>query len=86
MIPHGKFDPRTLAKKNAPPEANVTINLQDAEDIICEECGGKTFDIVVMLKKLSALLSPTGKEERINIQTLACHSCGHINKEFEPGL
>ena len=35
-----------------------------------------------MLKKLSALVSPTGQEAIIPVAAFACDSCGHINKEF----
>ena len=37
----------------------------------------------MMLKKLSALMSPTGQEAIIPVAAFACQSCGHINKEFQ---
>ena len=37
----------------------------------------------MMLKKLSALVSPTGQEALIPVAAFACDSCGHINKEFQ---
>ena len=36
------------------------------------------------MRKLSALLSPTGQEARIPIPMFACEKCGHINKCFLP--
>ena len=36
------------------------------------------------MRKLSALLSPTGQETMIPIQVFACAKCGHINKGFLP--
>ena len=36
-----------------------------------------------MLKKLSAIISPTGQEALIPVAAFACEACGHINKEFE---
>ena len=36
------------------------------------------------MRKLSALLSPTGQEAMIPIQVFACAKCGHINKGFLP--
>jgi hypothetical protein len=36
------------------------------------------------MRKLSALLSPTGKPTMIPIQVFACAKCGHINKSFLP--
>lgn len=80
----GQFDPKQV-KQGETPNAQIRVNLQDAQDIVCDECGNNTFDTVLILKKLSALLSPTGKQEVVPVQTLACHKCGHINKEFLPG-
>jgi len=59
------------------------IDLTHAKDIVCEKCQGKGFKQTLMLKKLSALLSPTGQEAIIPVAAFACESCGHINKEFQ---
>ena len=59
------------------------IDLTHAKDIECEKCEGKGFRQTMMLKKLSALVSPTGQEAIIPIQAFGCDSCGHINKEFQ---
>jgi DNA-directed RNA polymerase subunit RPC12/RpoP len=53
----------------------------NAPNIVCPKCGGKLFREVVALKKLSALLSPTGQEERIPIPFYACINCGTIPEE-----
>ena len=49
----------------------------------CEACSNDTFIQVYKMRKLSALLSPTGKPTMIPIQVFACHKCGHINEEFQ---
>ena len=36
------------------------------------------------MRKLSALLSPTGQESMIPIQIFACAKCGYVNKGFQP--
>ena len=59
------------------------VDLTHAQDIICEKCEGKGFKQTMMLKKLSALLSPNGQEVIIPVAAFACDSCGHINKEFQ---
>jgi len=41
-------------------------------------CGGKIFDSGVMVKKVSALLSPSGREEIIPADVIICKSCGKI--------
>ena len=58
------------------------IDLTHAKDIVCEKCQGRGFRQTMMLKKLSALVSPTGQEAIIPVAAFACDSCGHINKEF----
>ena len=59
------------------------IDLTNAQDIVCEKCGGLGFRQTMMLKKLSSLISPTGQEAIIPVAAFACDSCGHINKEFQ---
>ena len=59
------------------------VDLTHAKDIVCEECGNKGFRQTMMLKKLSALVSPSGQEAIIPVMAFACDKCGHINKEFE---
>ena len=56
----------------------------DLDDIICEECGGKIFRQASMFKRLSALVSPTGKQQIVPIPVFRCDDCGHINSEFLP--
>ena len=51
---------------------------------VCEKCQNDTFIQVYQMRKLSALLSPTGQETMIPIQVFACAKCGHINKGFLP--
>jgi hypothetical protein len=36
------------------------------------------------MKRVSALVSPTGKEAIVPIPTFACNACGFINKQFLP--
>ena len=58
------------------------VDLTHAKTMQCDKCEGKGFKQTMMLKKLSALLSPTGQETIIPVGVFACESCGHINKEF----
>jgi uncharacterized Zn finger protein len=58
------------------------IDLTHAKTLQCEACGCQGFKQSLMLKKLSALVSPNGQEAMIPIQVFACEACGHINKEF----
>lgn len=62
-----------------PNQRTVKINANDLTDIKCDKCGDLRFEPVFLLKKISALISPTGKEETAPIPTFACYACGHIN-------
>ena len=63
-------------------QMNIDFSQTSAE--ICEKCENDTFTQVYHMRKLSALLSPTGEEAMISIQVFACAKCGHINKGFKP--
>jgi len=65
-------------------QQNININPNDLEDVLCEECGEQTFEPAFLFKKLSAVMSPTGKDTLIPLQVYKCTHCGHINKGFLP--
>jgi len=67
-----------------PPRANVNVRLEDLTDVKCDECGGEYFKPVVMIKRLSPLVSPTGQEQLMPLQVFRCDDCGHTNKAFMP--
>jgi len=60
----------------------ISINLKDAYDISCDECGSNYFTPAFQIKKLSALVSPSGQETMIPIQLFQCSKCGHVNEDF----
>jgi uncharacterized Zn finger protein len=71
---------------NPPMSPQLNVDLSKADDVTCERCGNYTFEQVMLMKKMSALISPTGKEAIVPIPTFACNACGHINKGFLPVL
>lgn len=64
------------------------VNIAQAPWQECE-CGGMTFKTVSMVKRLSALMSPDGKEHLIPVEVYICDKCNKvpsfISKEI-PGL
>ena len=56
--------------------------LFDAPNIVCPKCGAKIFKEVYVLKKISPIISPTGKEETVPIPFYACAQCGTIPDEI----
>ena len=70
-------------------QPTATINeshLAQAESVSCEHCANQTFIGVMMMKRISPIISPTGKEAVVPIQTFACNACGFVNKEFLPAM
>lgn len=66
-------------------EMQVTMSaVRDALPVICEECGSQLFQEVLMLRKIPALLTGTGKPGLIPIPVFACVKCGSVNEEFLP--
>ena len=70
-------------------QATATINeshLAEAESVICDSCSNHTFVGVMMMKRISPIISPTGKEAIVPIQTFACNACGFVNEAFSPTI
>ncbi len=65
-------------------QANVQLDLSQAETILCEKCSNGLFIQSFFLKKLSAVVSPTGQEAVIPVQVYSCGNCGHINQKLNP--
>ena len=78
-IPTSKPPGEQPAGRSMPP-----IDLSSAEDVKCEECKNTTFSEVIVIKRLSAIMSPTGQEIMAPIKTFHCAKCCHLNEEFIP--
>ena len=69
---------------NNPQQPQMNIDFSQTTAEVCEKCENDTFVQVFKMRKLSALLSPAGKESMIPIQAFACAKCGHVNPGFLP--
>jgi len=69
---------------NNPQQPQMNIDLSQTTAEVCEKCENDTFTQVYQMRKLSALLSPTGQEAMIPIQVFCCAKCGYINEGFLP--
>ena len=65
---------------------NINIDLNNDENMKCEKCESETFTPAFIIKHLSAIVSPTGKETMVPIQIFKCTDCNHINEKFLEGL
>lgn len=64
-----------MAKHDINP--NINLNASELPTIKCR-CGNFTFASSFILKKVSALVSPSGKETIAPIQIFTCIYCGSI--------
>jgi hypothetical protein len=74
---------------NQPPTEKVgpQVDIKNTQPILCEKCQSPSFfyQQTVLLRKVSAILSPSGKEGILPIPaSFSCAACGHINDAFLP--
>ena len=58
------------------------IDISKTSAIKCDKCENQTFKQSLLLRKLSALVSPNGQETLVPVQVFACEKCGNVNSEF----
>ena len=67
------------------PKAQVKVDLAQAETMKCEYCDNYLFISSTIIKRLSAILSPTGEETLIPIDVYSCGNCGRVPKTMLKG-
>ena len=68
------------------PTAEMKINPTQLDDVTCDDCGNFTFTKVVLMKRMPALISPTGVEAFMPMDVFSCAACNHVNKRFIQGM
>ena len=58
------------------PKGQPQIDIKNGETMKCEKCGNSIFIQGYVIKKISALVSPTGHEVIAPIQVFNCGNCG----------
>ena len=61
-------------------QQQVKVDLSQAETMKCEHCGNYIFIKGSIIKRLSALMSPTGEEALVPIEIYSCGNCGKVPK------
>lgn len=81
-----------MNRAGIPPLQGQKIQMTIAElealpHAVCKECGGENFIQAVKLKSVSMLLSQSGQQEVIPMQTFVCIVCKHqlLPKDMEEG-
>jgi hypothetical protein len=60
------------------------IDLRDQPTVTCDSCGGMFFKEVVIIKRVSKILTATPKDTDVPFPVYMCEKCGHVNSEFNP--
>ena len=60
------------------PKQQVKIDLSDADTMKCQKCGNSIFIQGYVIKRISAIGSPTGEEVIAPIQVFNCGNCGEM--------
>lgn len=60
------------------PKQKVQVDLKDAETMKCQKCENTIFIQGYVVKKISAIMSPTGQEVIAPVQVFNCGNCGEI--------
>lgn len=56
--------------------------LRTAPDMKCDKCESPNFITIFRIKKVSGLITGTGKDMVVPISVYACASCMNVNKFF----
>ncbi len=65
---------------NQPQVTKVELTDKNSEIINCGKCGGELFDQVFRVRRMSAIISPTGQELFAPDSLLRCVDCGRARK------
>ena len=74
-------DPKLSFTPNEASQA-LNIDISSLTNVRCPNCKNQVFQPLFIVKRVSALQSPSGKEGVAPMQIFACTSCGAVPKEF----
>jgi Na+-translocating ferredoxin:NAD+ oxidoreductase RnfC subunit len=62
---------------------NLTkTQIDNAKNLECEKCNSFLMNQAFVIKKISGLLMPDGKDTYLPVSVFACQKCGHVNDLF----
>ena len=73
-----------MAKQKVP-QSQVQVDLSEADTVKCDDCGNYLFITSHVIKRISPIISPTGKEAIVPVQVYSCGNCGKVPKMFLQG-
>jgi len=66
-----------------PENTPVRVNINDLPSLTCGSCGAALWTQAYIVKRVSPIQSPTGKEEHVTIPVLVCVVCKQALHSFE---
>jgi RNase P subunit RPR2 len=57
-------------------QQQISITEENTTEVICKNCNTGLFEQCIMLRKMSAFISPNGEEQLIQIPVMVCKNCG----------
>ena len=66
-------------------QTQISVDMDKTTPYKCEKCESEFFEDVVMIRKLSRLMSGTADDALVPMKTYRCAECKHINEDFKPG-
>ena len=64
------------------PQAQPKLDLSTAETMKCEQCGSTLFNTAFVIKRISAIVSPSGQEAIVPVQVYSCDGCSKVPSIF----
>lgn len=80
------FTPGGAPAGDAAQPQQLNVDVMSLPNIRCPNCANQVYQPLYVVKKISSLQSPTGKDSVIPLQILACTSCGAVSKEMGGSL
>ena len=74
--------PKGPLPRKQPQQAQVKVDLKEAQTIRCKSCDDYLWIQAFVLKKISALVSPSGQEGLVPVQVFSCGNCGQVAEGF----
>ena len=60
------------------------LHIEDTESLTCDDCGNYSFIKSYFIRRVSALMSPSGQEAMIPIEVFSCGNCGKVPDKMMP--
>ena len=77
-VPMGSGSKGGPVPPGAPQQVKLTVDLPHCNDLKCTKCGGVFFVHLTRYKIVSAIQSPIGKEQLVQVDVIKCDLCGGI--------